>query len=454
MFGAVFAHGPVAGAVGDGAWLEAMLEVEAALARALAGARLVPAETAAAITEAARVAPIDVETLSRAAARTGNPVVALVEALSAAVPKDARPAVHRGATSQDVIDTAMMLLAKRAGALLLEDLAAGADAAATLASRHRATLIAGRTLLQQALPMTFGLKAAGWLHALDAARGRLRDVLERGLYVQFGGATGTLAALQDRGVEVGELLARELGLAMPVMPWHTHRLPVLEIAGAVAGAGLVLGKIARDVTLLAQSEVGEVREAPGEQKGVSSTMPHKRNPVAAVAMLGCTRRVPGLLATLAAAGEQEHERAAGGWHVEWETFSDLLRLTGSAASWGRELLAGLEVNGERMRHNLQQAGAAVVAENLTALLAPTMGRVPALDLVRRAVALAEQSNAPLLTVLLETPSTATALATAKLDAGAVARALEPKQYLGSTDAWIDRTLAAHAAQAMAEGAHP
>jgi 3-carboxy-cis,cis-muconate cycloisomerase len=395
LFSGVFSRGGAAGCVSDAAWLEAMLDVESALARALARAHLASPDVAAAITTAARDAEFDVARLGAASADTGNPVLALVEALRASVPEGAASTVHQGATSQDVIDTAMMLVAARAGAVVLNDVAAASDAAAALAGRHRGTVMAGRTLLQQAVPVTFGLKAAGWLTSLDAAWTRLAEVVRRPPPVQFGGAAGTLGSLGDRGVDVAALLAEELGLAMPVVPWHSLRLTVFELASALAGIALVLGKIGRDVTLLAQSEVGEVREAGGPGRGASSTMPHKKNPVGAIAILACTRRIPGLLATIAAAGEQEHERAAGAWHAEWETLADLVRLTGSAAAWSRELLEGLEVDAERMRRNLE-----------------TPGGVPP------------------------------------------AQALDPERHLGSTQAWIDRALAAHAALRAREGAAP
>ena len=283
---------------------------------------------------------------------TGNPVPALVRALTRILPPGPAGAVHQGATSQDIIDTAAMLVARQSLGVISDDLAAAAAAAARLAAAYRDTLMIGRTLLQQAVPVTFGLVAAGWLTGLDEAAAALDRVAASRLAVQFGGAAGTLSALGDRGPEVAALLAAELGLQAPTVPWHTDRLRITEIAGACAGAAGVLGKIARDVTLLAQSEVGEVIEGGGPGRGGSSAMPHKRNPVASIAVLGCTRQVPGLLATLAAAAEQEHQRAAGAWHAEWEPLADLLRLTGSAASWAADLLTGLEPDPARMRRNL------------------------------------------------------------------------------------------------------
>ncbi|HSS89284.1 MAG TPA: lyase family protein, partial [Streptosporangiaceae bacterium] len=424
LFDGVFARG--AAATGDQAWLTAMLQIEAALARALERAGLAPAGAGAAVTEAARAVAIDTAELGRQAALTGNPVPALARALARCVPGYAA-AVHKGATSQDIIDTAAMLLARGALAAAAADMSAAAGATAALAAAHRDTVMIGRTLLQQAVPVTFGLVAAGWLTGLDEARAGLDRVRAGRLAVQFGGAAGTLASLGADGPRVAALLADELGLPLAVLPWHTDRLRIVEVAASCAGAAAVLGKIARDVTLLAQSEVAEVREGEpelaevrvgesrvaearegdepgaGARRGGSSAMPHKRNPVAAIAILGCTRQVPGLLATLAAAAEQEHQRAAGAWHSEWEPFSGLLRLTGSAASWGRELLAGLTVDPARMRANLDAAGGFPLAARVSGLLAPALGAVAAHDLVAEASAAAAAAGLPLRAALLGDP---------------------------------------------------
>jgi 3-carboxy-cis,cis-muconate cycloisomerase len=268
-------------------------------------------------------------------------VIALVEALRAAAGPGAAPHVHHGATSQDILDTAAMLVAHRALGPLLEDARAAAAAAAALAATHRATPIAGRTLLQQALPTTFGLKAAGWLTALDAARAGVGRVRAQTLAVQMGGPVGA------RDPRIAARVAAELGLAAPVLPWHTDRTRPAALAGALGALAGAEAKVARDVTLLAQDEVAEVRE--GGPGGGSSSMPHKRNPVAAVSVLAGAGRVPGLVATLLGGMAQEHERAAGAWQAEWGTLTDLLRLTGSATAWARELLERLEVDAERMR---------------------------------------------------------------------------------------------------------
>jgi 3-carboxy-cis,cis-muconate cycloisomerase len=435
LFDGVFARGAVD--TSDHAWLQAMLDTEAALARALEAAGLAEPGAGAAVTAAAQAGAFDPAELGRRAAGPGNPVPALVRELTGRLPRGPAGAVHQGATSQDIIDTAAMLLARQALGAIAADLAAAAAAAAGLAAAHRDTIMVGRTLLQQAVPVTFGLVGAGWLTALDEARAALARVVTTRLAVQFGGAAGTLAPLGGRGREVAGLLAIELGLAEPVLPWHTDRLRVTEIGGACAAVTGVLGKIARDVTLLAQSEIGEVRE--GGRRGGSSAMPHKSNPVAAIAVLGCTRQIPGLLATLAAAAEQGHQRAAGAWHAEWEPLSDVLRLTGSAASWAADLLAGLEPDPDRMRDNLLAAGGFPMAEHVASLLSPELGRTAAHEVVAQASARAVAEGRPLREVLLESPE----VAGAGVTAGELDEALDPTEYLGSATSFVDAALAAH-----------
>ena len=343
LFAGVLARGEVREAVGASAWLQAMLDAEAALARASE----LPAGQADAIAAACAAERYDVATLAERAAASGNPVVPLVEALRSEVGGDPAAAVHRGATSQDILDTAAMLVAKRALVPLLADVEGAAAAAAKLAREHRATPIAGRTLLQQAVPTTFGLKAAGWMTALDAAALRLRAFEPA---AQLGGPTGTLEGL---GPDVLARFADALGLAAPVLPWHTDRTRVAELAGALGTACGAIAKAAGDVGLLAQTEVAEVGErAPGG----SSSMPHKRNPVAAISALGCARQAPGLVAALLANMEHEHERAAGAWHAEWRPYTALLLATGSAAAWLRKCLDGLQVDAERMGANLRAPG--------------------------------------------------------------------------------------------------
>jgi 3-carboxy-cis,cis-muconate cycloisomerase len=457
LFGGVFARGGAD--TSDTAWLQAMLDAEAGLARALERAGLATAGSGAAVTEVARAANFDAAELSELAALTGNPVPALARALARRVPQTAAAAVHKGATSQDIVDTAAMLLARRAIEVMLADLDRAATAAAGLADAHRTTIMIGRTLLQQAVPVTFGLVAAGWLTSLDEARAGLAAVSAQRLAVQFGGAAGTLAPLGEDGPRVVALLAEELGLARPVLPWHTDRLRVIDLAAALARVTAALGKIARDVTLLAQSEIGEVSEGSGEpgprdaaspRRGGSSAMPHKRNPVAAIAILGCTRQAPGLVATLIASGEQELQRAAGAWHAEWEPLTALLRLTGSAASWAAELLTGLDVDAVRMAANLAATKDLPLAEHVTSLLAGVLGGAQAHDLVAEAGRRAVSAGLPLRDVLLSVPRLEGRLAAAGITPEQIESALEPAGYLGAADAFVTAALRAHQAQ-RAEG---
>ena len=416
LFGAIDARGDAAGATTDRAWLQAMLDFEAGLARAQAGASVISQADADAIAAACDASRYDPGEIGAAAAGIGNPAGPLVKALKAAVGGEAAANVHNGATSQDVLDSAAMLVAKRALEPLLADLQASANAAAKLAARHRGTPMAGRTLLQQAVPVTFGLKAAGWMSALDASAAKLAALRPA---VQLGGAAGTLAALGDAALEVRARLAVELGLEEPVLTWHTQRTRVGELAGALGGAAGALGKIARDITLMAQTEVAEVREAAS---GGSTAMPHKQNPVAAVAALACSSQAPGLAASLLAAMIQEHERAAGAWHSEWRPFSDLLAVTGSAAAWLRVSLEGLEVDAARMRANLDATGGRLMAERVAAVV----GR----ELVEQAAAAGEDFAGALERLT-------------DLDRAEIDRLLDPVEYLGSAGVLVDRALAAH-----------
>ena len=454
LFNAIFGRGSLPGGA-DAAWLQALLDAEAGLARAVERAGLAPAGSGAAVTEAARAADFDVARLGELAVLTGNPVPGLARELARRVAPSAARAVHRGATSQDIMDTAAMLLAGRVIDGVVAGLARSAEAAAGLAQAHRGTIMIGRTLLQQAVPITFGLVAAGWLAALDEARAGLVAVRATRLAVQFGGAAGTLASLGEDGSRVVALFAEELGLAVPVLPWHTDRLRVIDVGAALARAAAALGKIARDVSLLSQSEVGEVGErvsgggqtpAPpgGIRRGGSSAMPHKRNPVAAVSVLACTRQVPGLLATLVANAEQEYQRAAGAWHAEWEPFTALLRLTGAASSWAAELLTGLTVDGQRMAANLAATEGLPLAEHVASLLAGVLGSAEeAHDLVAVAGERALSAGLPLRDVLLGVPELADRLAAAGVTPEQIEAALEPTGYLGAAGAFIDAALAAH-----------
>jgi 3-carboxy-cis,cis-muconate cycloisomerase len=364
LFGGIYARGEAAAQLTDEAWLQAMLDFEAALARGCVKEGLIPAEEAERIAAACLAERFDLAELGRRTAEHATPVVPLVAALRDAIapapPGAPEPGnrAHLGATSQDTVDTAAMLLAHRALGPVLADADAARAAAARLARQHADTPMVGRTLLQQALPVSFGLVAAGWAHGISQARMQLVNIRARELAVQLGGPVGS------RPPALAAHVAAELGLAEPALPWHTIRVLPATLAGALGVLAGVLGKVARDATLLSQQEVGEVSEGGDPGRGGSTAMAHKHNPVAAVSLLACTKRVPGLVATMLASMEQEHQRAAGAWQAEWGTLTDLLRLTGSAAAWGRELLEQLTVDPERMRENLSRLARAGVEEAL------------------------------------------------------------------------------------------
>jgi 3-carboxy-cis,cis-muconate cycloisomerase len=346
LFDPLFGADRVAARLDDASWVAALVAVEVALAHAAAEHGVVPAADAERIETAAAELDVDPAALGRASVEGGNPVIPLVRMLRAAA-GDAGRSVHPGATSQDVLDTAAVLLAGWAGEVVLDDLRGAADAAAALAREHRTTPMIARTLGQQALPTTFGLVAAGWAAGLDRSAAGLSRVLAA-LPVQLGGPAGTLAPLHPHGQAVAASLARALRLA-DAAPWHTERVRIGELAGALAVAAGACAKPATDVVLLSGTELGEVSEAaPGD----SSSMPHKRNPIAAITARGAARRAPGLAAVLLGAADHEHQRAAGAWHAEWQTLAELLRATGGAAARLRTSLDGLGVHPDRMAANL------------------------------------------------------------------------------------------------------
>lgn len=434
-WGALFARGPCADLVSADGWVQAMLEVEVALARGAVRVGLGGADAAEAVARAAeQLRSFRPETMA-----AGNPVPELVAALRQLVPEGARGLVHLGATSQDIIDTALMLLLRRGAHHVGEALDASASFAAGLAVEHRATVMLGRTLLQPALPITFGLKAAGWLRSFAEAAMHLASAVETHGMVQFGGAVGTLASLGDKGEALAQALADELGLKLPPLPWHGFRMAPLAQGAAFAQVAAGVGKVARDFTLLAQHEVAEVSEGPG---GGSSTMPHKQNPVCAISVLACTKRVPGLLSTLLASAEQEHERAAGAWHAEWETYSELLRLTGSGCAWMVEVLRKIQVHPEQMWANYERTQGLPLAEKLRARLLPVLGHSEASRVTQEAVALARAQGCAL-PATLEVAGLRTTLVEAGVDVQALTAELRPEQYLGATQVLIDRCLSLH-----------
>jgi 3-carboxy-cis,cis-muconate cycloisomerase len=438
LLSGMFWRGPVAAETAERALLQAMLDVEVALARALADAGIATAPAAGEIADAADASTFDLAAIGDAAGEQGTPVPGMLSALRERLSDDAAAHLHQGATSQDVVDTAMMVVADRALVPLLRDLTAAGDACAQLAERHRGALAPGRTLMQQALPLTFGLKAANWLAGITGARAELIEVRERVLAVQFGGAVGTLAALGDRGLEVGAGVAAGLGLQDPLLPWHTVRLRPARLSCALGAALGVMGKIARDIALLTQTEVAEVAEGAGHGHGGSSTMPHKHNPVGAVSVLACAQRAPGLVATILSSMVQEHERAAGAWQAEWEPLLELLRLTGSAASTLAEVLSGLDVDTERMRADLDATGELLMSESVATTLTDSLGRPAAQQLVGEAARACVAEGRTFREALLGRPEVRDRLGADGLD-----RALDPRHYLGVSQELISRALAAH-----------
>ncbi|KAB7769835.1 3-carboxy-cis,cis-muconate cycloisomerase [Xanthomonas maliensis] len=440
LLGSLFGEPACDALFDDAAGVQAMLDFEAALARAQARCGIVPADAADTIAAACQVRHYDLSELAQATAIAGNPAIPLVKALTAQVattdPEAARW-VHWGATSQDVIDTGSVLQLRAALDLLLPRLDSLCADLADLAVRERDTGMPGRTLLQQAVPVTFGLKAARWLDALQRARGRLQGLRQDALVLQFGGAAGTLASLQGRGLEVAQALAITLALPLPALPWHTARDRIVEIGCAFGLLAGVLGKIGGDVVLLMQSEVGEVFEPAAAGKGGSSAMPHKRNPVSSVVAVAAATRVPGLVATLFAAMAQPHERAAGQWHAEWQTVPEIVRLTAGSLAQMQACLAELELDRTRMRAHLAGHGGVLYAEAAVFALAPHLGKAKAHALVEQAVVEAQSQNRHLHDVLADDDQVAAVLTPTQLRA-----VFDASSWCGMSSVWIDRVLAA------------
>jgi 3-carboxy-cis,cis-muconate cycloisomerase len=426
------------------ATLQGMLDFEAALARAETRAGFIPASAAPAIEAKCRAELYDMTVLARAAAQAGNLAIPLVKQLTVLVAqrdKDAARYVDWGATSQDAIDTGRVLQLRQALALISTELDLLAVVLGELVHKNRTTLVAARTWMQQALPTTFGLKVAGWLDAIDRHRARLSDTQERCLVLQFGGAVGTLAALGTRGLEVAANLAKELQLPLPELPWHSHRDRMAEIATTLGLCMGTLGKIARDISLHAQTEVGEVFEPSADGRGGSSTMPHKRNPVTCAVVLSAAARVPPLLNTMLAALVQEQERGLGGWHAEWETLPDVVRLTAGALHHLTTTVSELEIDPERMRQNLDVTHGLIFAEAVTMSLAEKMPRPEAQELVQQACKRAQSDRRDLRVILAEDAIVKSNLSDAELD-----RLFTPAKYLGVADQLIDRVLASSTVQ--------
>ncbi len=420
--------------------LQCMLDFEAALARALVAIGLAPSGVSAPIESQCRAELFDIDSLARATALSGNVAIPMAKALTEFVARrDAQAAafVHWGATSQDAIDTGLVLQLREALDLIDRDLAHLSASLAALVGAHKSTLIAGRTWLQQGPPVTFGLKMAGWLAAVGRHRERLNHSRKQVLVLQFGGAVGTLAALGDRGLELAAALARDLKLEMPELPWHSHRDRLAEVAASLGLLVGSLGKIGRDISLMSQTEVDEVLEPSGEGRGGSSTMPHKRNPVSSAVILAAALRVPALVSIMLTSLVQEHERGLGGWHAEWETLPEIFRLAAGALAHMKQIVDGLEVHPDKMLRNMHRTHGLVLAEAVAFALRKKIGREKSHKIVEEAARRAAQDGRDFAEVLLSYPDVSSHLSRAELS-----RLLDPANYLGSAVEMTEKVLSA------------
>ena len=446
LFDAYFTGKAMGAVFCDHGRVQAMLDFEAALARAQASTGLIPSSAVAPIEAACRAELYDFEALGLAIASAGNSAIPLVKALGkqiASVSPEAERYVHLGATSQDVMDSGLVLQLRAALELIEQDLQQLGEVLAQQAQRYATTLLAGRTWLQQATPVTLGMKIAGWLGAVTRSRQRLQALKPRLLNLQFGGASGTLAALGDQALPVAHALAAELKLALPDQPWHTQRDRLVEfgaVLGLVAGS---LGKMGRDISLLMQTEAAEVFEPSAPGKGGSSTMPHKRNPVGSAVLISAATRVPGLLSTLFSAMPQEHERSLGLWHAEWETLPEICCLVAGALAQALNIAQGLEVDAQRMAQNLDLTHGLVLAEAVSIELAQRVGRETAHHLLEQCCKRAVAEHRHLRAVLGDEPEISAQLSAAELD-----RLLDPAHYLGQATTWVERARAEHFALAV------
>ncbi len=441
LFDTYFTQPAMRGIFCDHGRVQGMLDFEAALARAQARLGLIPADAVPPIAAACKAELYDFAALAEGIVSAGNSAIPLVKALGqriAASDAQAERFVHLGATSQDAMDTGLVLQLRSAIGLLEYDLSQLADALAAQVLRYADTPLAGRTWLQHATPVTLGMKLAGTLGALTRHRQRLAELKPRLLSLQFGGASGSLAALGEQGFAVAEALAAELALTLPEQPWHTQRDRLVEFASLLGMLAGSLGKLGRDISLLMQSEVGELFEPAAPGKGGSSSMPHKRNPVSAAVLIAAATRAPGLVATMFSAMPQEHERSLGLWHAEWETLPELCCLVSGALQQSLLLVPGLEVNASRMRSNLDQTQGLLLAEAVSIALAQRIGRDAAHHLLEQCCRRAVEQGVHLRQVLGETAQVSAELSAVELD-----RLLDPAHYLGQARLWVERAVADH-----------
>ena len=417
-----------------------MLDFEAALARAEASCGVIPKAAVAPIVAKCEAGLIELDEIAAQAGNAGNLAIPLIKQLTHLVAKgdaDAARYVHWGATSQDVIDTGLVLQLRDALDWIEQRVGKLGDLLLRLSEQHRGTVVAGRTWMQHAVPTVYGLKVAVCLDAMVRHKARLREIRRRVSVVQFGGAAGTLATLGEKGIEVSKALAGDLRLDLPALPWHAHRDRMAEVATTLALLTGTLGKIARDVSLQMQTEVAEVSEPAGEGRGGSSTMPQKRNPVGCAMILAAAIRVPGLTSTMLSAMLQEHERGLGGWHAEWETLSELVRLCAGALRWTLEVVDGLEVYADRMKQNLELTHGLIFAEAVSTRLAAKVGKAAAHKVLEAASRNAIRDKKHLRDVLSADPAVA-----AHIGAKEMAELFDPARQLGVANQFIDRAAAA------------
>ena len=440
IFGALYGTDEIRALFSDRAHLELMLDIEAALARAQSKLGLVPAHVADAIAHAAHIENLRLDYIAESTRRVGYPVVALVREIGRIAGDEAARCIHLGATTQDILDTALVLQLQRAFAIVRRDLIAIARSLADRAARFRDTPIAGRTHLQHAVPTTLGLKCAVWASPLVAHIERLDQAAPRILVVQLGGAAGTLASLGADGPAVVEALARELALGVPELPWHVQRDRFAETAALLALICGSLSKFALDVALLMQTEVGEVSEPHQEGRGGSSTMPQKRNPIASEYILAATRAVHALVPVMLGSMIADHERATGPWQSEALALPQCVALTAGALAHARAIAEGMTVDTGRMRRNLDLAGGLTMAEAIATALIPALGRADAEAAVARACNRALAEGRPLAAILRNDPDLRPRLTDTDID-----RLTNPASYLGSAGAFVDRVVARVAA---------
>ncbi|MEP7285295.1 MAG: 3-carboxy-cis,cis-muconate cycloisomerase [Chloroflexota bacterium] len=430
MLAQLFSDPQIAAEFSDEQFTRYALTVEAALAKVQADLGIIPADAAQAIIAGAASLKVDSEQLRNATEKDGIPIIDLVRQLRAHVGGEAASYVHWGATTQDIMDTALVLQIRSSLSHIESRLHNLTLNLARLADQHRNTLMAGRTHSQQALPLPFGFKVAGWLAPLLRDRQRLTEIKPRLLVIELGGGVGTLAALGQSGIRVQHALAAELDLAVPLMPWHTQRDSLVELAGWLSLVTGSLGKMAQDIILMAQTEVGELRESADSSRGGSSTMPQKSNPIVSELIIAAARTNATLLSAMHQALVQEHERATSAWQIEWLNFPQMVLLTAAALKKAQFLSVNLVVDSARMRDNVRASNGLMLAEALDLALAPFLGRAEAKKLISAACQRAIQDNLHLVDVVHS-----------QVDAPLNWEALKDESaYFGSANAFIDRVL--------------